>query len=187
MSAPGAVPGCRETPALLERRREGRLRVEQARRLAAHLAICGTCRDEEATTEPLQLFAGLTGAPLPAGVENDILGGIRAAGPVVRRRRSVLARWLPPVASWEPVPILASLLLVGVLLVTWAVRGGTGLAPGGAGATPVELFLEAHAMTNGVVAVEDIRSPTAEVFTFSLDGEMGPTEVILIVDRSIDL
>ena len=187
MSARAAAPDCRSTPVLLEERRDGRLGAARDRALTEHLAVCESCRDEAAATEPLPLFAALTSAPLPVDVEAYVLGGIRAVEARADRRRPLLARWWPQGVWWEPVPMLASLLLVGVLLVIWAVRGGGGEAAPGNGAGPMELRLEAHAMNNGLAALEDIRSPTAEVFTFSLAGETGPTEVIMIVDRSMDL
>lgn len=173
---------CRQTPELLEERREKVLSPALGRRLDAHLAHCRFCRLEEAASAPLPVFRSLASGPLPAGVENYILGGLRATGSRPSRSRFSPFRW---VRRWEPVPMAASLILAGVLLLVWALRGGTG-PPVPAGPASFD-SLPAHAMTNGIVALEDIRSSTAEVFTFSLQDETGPTEVILIVDQSIEL
>lgn len=164
---------CEGVPGWLEERREGVLSSQRQHGLLAHLRVCASCRQEEENGRPLPLFAGLTTAPLPPGVESYILGGLR-----VEEERGHPA--MPAAGSlW---PAVASLAAAAALVMVWALG-----ASQGPGQQP-ELFLEAHAMNDAVITVEDIDSPTAEVFAFSLaEPEGGRTEVIFIVDRSIDL
>ena len=169
---------CRSTAKRLEKRRESRLSAAAAADLDGHLAECRECREDAAATEPLALFKGLVHGPAPEHVRSFILGGFRAVETESPRRRSLGDLW--SLVLWEPAPALAALLLVGVLLLAWA---GGSMTP----APVAEPWLREGSMTNAVAAVEEIRSPTAEVFAFSLDDAAGPTEVILIVDRSIDL
>jgi hypothetical protein len=157
--------------------------------LERHLQSCPGCAREAASTEPLTLFAKLTAQPLPPGTASYILGGLRAEEHRRARRRWRPGSFLLP----EPVPMLVSLLALAALVVFWAFQGGP--SPGEAGPDALlrssldrfEPRLAPHAMTTAVETVEDIRSTTAEILAFSMPGESGSTEVILIVDRSIDL
>jgi hypothetical protein len=164
---------CHEVPRLLQERQEALLQDDQDLRLRAHLESCAPCRQEEADSGPLPLFSGLTTAPLPPGVQSYILGGLR-----VEEERSVPAS----AAAGSLWPAVASLAAAAALVMVWAVGGGEDPA-----VAPAP-WLEAHAMNGVVTTVEDIDSPTAEVFAFSLpEPTGGRTEVIMIVDRSIDL
>ncbi len=163
---------CSLVPEWLEARREHRLEVPLRRQLSRHLDACDSCRQWEAETEPLEIFAPLAEGPLPAGVSNYILGGIR-----VEEERP--AHWWSGPSLW---PALASMAAAAALLFAWAIGGtrGSEERPG--------MWLEAHAMEGAVTTVEDISSETAEVFALSLPQSAGGrAEVILIVDRSIDL
>jgi hypothetical protein len=180
---------CGRTAGLLERRREDRLASGELADLETHLAGCAACRREAALTEPLSLFSDLTGQTLPPVTASYILGGIR-----VEEHRRASRRWgLGALLLPEPLPMLVSLVALAALVVFWALAGGpdpAGPGPAGrlrSGLGGFEPGLAPHAMTTAVETVEDIRSATAEVFAFSMPGEDGPTEVILIVDRSIDL
>jgi anti-sigma factor RsiW len=166
---------CRRTPDLLERRREGRLGARDESALTAHLATCPACRDEAAEGAPLPLFAGLTSAPLPAALAADILRAVRVG------MDDAVAPSPRPWGWLRPAPALAPLALAAGLVLLWAFGGGPAPLPA------AEPPLAAHAMSNTVGTVEDIRSDTANVYAFSVTGPGGPTEVILIVDRSIDL
>jgi len=162
---------CQQVPGWLEERRDGVLDSRLALRLQEHLQTCASCRQEEEDGGPLPLFAGLTTAPLPPGVGSYILGGLR----VEEERRHPAER-----TAGNLWPAVASLAAAAALVMVWALGGSRAPAP--------ELWLEAHAMNDVVATVEDIDSPTAEVFAFSLPQPAGGrTEVILIVDRSIDL
>lgn len=176
---------CQETPVLLEGRREKTLPETAARLLKTHLDMCRDCRRLAVETEPLILFRELLQQPLPPGVDQYILGGLRLEEG--RRRTRPLFR-----PGWRPQPwsLAAASLLAAALLILWAFPAGWGGPP----AAHQQAFLDEweplllpHAMRDVVATVEDIRSPTAEVFAFSLSGETVSTEVILIVDRSIDL
>jgi hypothetical protein len=179
---------CPGIAAQVDRRREGELAPAEQARLETHLAACSTCREEAALTEPLRLFTDLVRRPLPPGTEHYILGGLRVA----QHRRRPAWHWLPAAIA-EPLPVFVSLLAVAVLLVVWAFQGGRLPAPGVREPLPwaalerMDPALPPYAMTNAVETVEDIQSTTAEILAFSLPGDTGPTEVILIVDRSIDL
>ena len=164
---------CRRAMDRLELSRQERLAPHLLARLQDHLGVCPACRQEQQDTEPLDLFAGLTRGGLPAGVENYILGGLR-----VEEERRNDGVW--SVASiW---PALASLAAAAALVVVWALSGANPVAPG------TDLWLEAHAMNDVVATVEDIRSPTAEILALSLpEPSGGRTEIILIVDGSMDL
>lgn len=164
---------CRQVPEWLEQSREGKLSVPLRRSLSRHLQDCALCRDFEVETEPLTLFAGLTRGPLPDGVGNYILGGLR-----VEEERRQSSWWSGP-SLW---PAMASLAAAAALIMFWAI-GGTRVTVEQPGP-----WLEAHAMNDALSTVEDISSETAEVFALSLPAAAGgSTEVILIVDRSIDL
>ncbi len=172
------------TADLLLAREERRLGPDGAAWLERHLATCGPCRQEAAQGEPLALFAPLAGErPLPAGAEAFILGGLRVA----QEERQVPAR------RWRPEPLAAAASLAAAALVLlWAAAGvWTGPEPQAPAALQrawAEAPLPPHVMNNAVATVEDIRSSTAEVLAFSFPGgASGNTEVILIVDRSIDL
>ncbi|MFQ5720419.1 MAG: hypothetical protein ACE5IK_12805, partial [Acidobacteriota bacterium] len=153
--------------------------------LDGHLASCDGCRREAAGTAPLTLFHELTRQPLPEPVADEILRCLTRL-PASRQRRGW--RWSVPALGplLRQTPALAALLLTGVLMVVWAIRG-----PDATPArldSPIDSFvLEPMAMIDAMVAVEDIRSPTAEVFSFSVAGHTGPTQVVMIVDRSMDL
>jgi hypothetical protein len=170
---------CASVPEWLEDRRQERLAAADGQRLDGHLAGCGPCRRLAEETAPLPLFAGLTEGPMPAGVEEYILGGVHVEEQHPRRPG------LLPVAWRAPWPALASLAAAAALVLVWA---GGARRPAPAPVPPLEAWLPAHAMNDAVATVEDIRSETAEVLAFSLpEGAGGRTEVILIVDRSIDL
>jgi hypothetical protein len=180
---------CARTAGLVERRREDRLSSGERADLETHLADCPACRHEAALTEPLALFSELTRRPLPPVTASYILGGLRVEEHRRAPRRWRLGAFLIP----EPLPMLVSLLALAALVVFWAFQGGparVGPGPDAMLRSSLDRFepgLAPHAMTTAVETVEDIRSTTAEIFAFSMPGESGPTEVILIVDRSIDL
>ena len=164
---------CRRAMDRLELSRQERLAQHLLARLQDHLGDCPACRQEQQDTEPLDLFAGLTRGGLPAGVENYILGGLR-----VEEERRDDGVW-SAASIW---PALASLAAAAALVVVWALSGADPVAPA------TDLWLEAHAMNDVVATVEDIRSPTAEILALSLPGPSGGrTEIILIVDGSMDL
>lgn len=164
---------CQKVPGWLEEQREGALSSQRGRRLQQHLVDCVACRREKDDGAPLPLFAGLTTAPLPPGVESYILGGLR----VEEERGSPALQ-----TAGNLWPAVASLAAAAALVMVWAVGGSR---------APVAVsgpLLEAHAMNDVVSTLENIDSPTAEIFAFSLpEPAGGRTEVILIVDRSIDL
>ena len=164
---------CREALGWLDSAREDRLAANLRGRLQEHLSGCSGCRQEQIDTAPLPLFANLTSGPLPAGVENYILGGLR-----VEEERPEPVVW-SAASIW---PALASMAAAAALVVVWATSGHQGVTPA------ADIWLEAHAMDEAVATVEDIRSATAEVLALSLpEPAGGRTEVILIVDGSMDL
>jgi hypothetical protein len=180
---------CALTAGLAERRRENCLSPGELVDLETHLAGCPACRREAALTEPLSLFSDLTRQPLPPVTASYILGGLRVEEHRRSHRRPRPGSFFIP----EPIPMLVSLVALAALVVFWAYAGGrapVGTGPDALLRSRLDRFdpgLAPHAMTTAVETVEDIRSTTAEVFAFSMPGESGSTEVILIVDRSIDL
>lgn len=167
------ISDCRGALDLLQLARQEPLAPHRDAYLQAHLEACQACRQEQQDTEPLELFAGLTRGGLPAGVENYILGGLR-----VEEERPAGSVW-SAATLW---PALASLAAAAALVMVWAVSGADSSAPG------IDPWIEAHAMNDVVATVEDIRSPTAEILALSLPEPSGRrTQVILIVDRSMDL
>ena len=165
---------CHWTARRAERRRERGEADPAARRLATHLERCPGCHRAVAESEPVPLFAGLTQGALRADLAAEILRGV--------------CRGLPPpeVARprLRPIPALLPTLAAALVLV-WALGGG-GSRPQ-PGPWPDDWALPAHAMTAAVGTVEDIASKTARIYTFSVTGEAGPGEFILIVDDSLDL
>ncbi|MFQ5670759.1 MAG: hypothetical protein ACE5HD_09620 [Acidobacteriota bacterium] len=134
--------------------------------------------------EALALFKGLTDGPLPPGVAQYILGGLRVEQ---ARRPRRWESWRQAVWAAEALPVLVSLTLAVVLVVFWAFQGGRGAGVSSNGLPEAWEAIPAWAMNDAVATVEDIRSPTAEILAFSVPGKAGSTEVIFIVDRSMDL
>lgn len=114
----------------------GCLEEEEARRVAAHVAVCADCRAELAACEAVvgKLALAAPEATPPAGVKQRVLAHVQPARPPARPRRPWQEAFVRLFRRSAPVWALASLVLVIGLIasnVLWMQAGSSPMLPNG--------------------------------------------------------
>jgi hypothetical protein len=157
-------------------------------RLAHHLRSCGRCR-AAAGSDPSRLFALLREqAPEPAPAFEPMWERARLDAARLRRERRRLRGWGAAAACGVALAAAAWLLLAERLAPPRLRPGGAEVlaerTEGGAPATPDPGAVAAASLPT----LESVASPEARVVEFKIFGEREQvTEVILILDRGVDL
>jgi predicted anti-sigma-YlaC factor YlaD len=156
--------------------------------LAHHLRGCGRCR-ATAGSDPSRLFALLRGStPEPAPAFEPMWQRARLEAERLRRERLRLRGWAVA-AACGAVVAASAWLLVAERLAPPRLRpeGAEALAEGAGSGTPAPAGPGAVAAAS-LPTLESVASPEARVVEFRIFGEREQvTEVILILDRGVDL
>jgi hypothetical protein len=212
---PAGRSTCDASRALLGARAGGTLADDSERALLAHLAVCGACRAAAAAVDPAVLFLELRSGPLPepfwAGFDRALAARLESR-PAGFDWRS-LFRY--PRMAYLTTP-LAMLLVLGVTMFVARPGGplsrpGEGIpspfrtpagaarpapgrrAPTGASGTPAAAAPGSPAGSAATAqgdlppALEEVGSPKARVYRFSVGAAGDETPVYLVVDESIDI
>ncbi len=200
----GPGDACAGMAPLLEDALEGTLDEVSERRVRDHLAACSACREKGAALDPSVLFLELRSRPLPPAFWARFPEELRARLPEKGPRWAALFRH--PGLAYVTTPAAVLLILVATLVairpgsVGWRgaqgirlpserpvpgpemrptagrelpIPGAASLPPGAAGlASPV---------------LEEVGSPGARVYRFTVGSPGDETPIYFVVDESIDI
>lgn len=172
--------GCGEVRPLLALRAGGSLDEGRERPVRDHLAACAGCREAAAEIDPSSLFLLLRDEPLPA----DLWDGFN---------RSLRARLDRPAPFWQRLLAhgrlayllapLAILLVIGVTLFVMRPERQERLASRG----EERMVLQEGPAPSSAPVMEEIGSPGARVYRFTVGATDEETPIYLVVDESIDI
>lgn len=182
---------CPEVEPLLSPFASGAISEAAESQVRDHLAGCAACRAAVLERDPTVLFLELRREPLPAdfwaGFETRLRARLEAEG---RPRASWLAWATDPGfrrLAYVAAP-LAMVLLIGTLIL---------VRPGGPVPVPVAeriagpaFGLEALSLSGGQdapPALEEVGSPSARVYRFTVGSGGDETPIYFVVDSSIDI
>jgi hypothetical protein len=174
------------------------------RRVRDHLASCSACRDLASADDPAVLFLELRGGPLPPAIWAGFREELRAR--VAKRRLDWLAPLRYPALAYVTAP-LVTLLVLGAALVTvrpglvpWrrpeAARSPYVLPAGPAsqarpapraGVAPSGALPPAGRGPASGDALEEVGSPGARVYRFTVGAPGDETPIYFVVDDSINI
>ena len=207
---------CRAVEPLLSSYAAGALDEESEARARGHLSGCAACRAAQMERDPSVLFLALRRTSLPPGFLDGIPSEVRRrveAGerpswsPLASFRPAFGARRLALVAA----PVMTLLLLGTLFLVRPGGPGVRGLRPPreggvaspyvvppgsarlgrpavpGRGSAPSLPSETAGALPSGPPLMEEIGSPGARVYRFTVDSGGDETPIYFVVDESIDI
>ncbi|MFQ5876533.1 MAG: zf-HC2 domain-containing protein [Acidobacteriota bacterium] len=208
MERPGQT-SCEAIGSLLGGFSEGSLEEATEGRVREHLAVCDACRSALRELDPSALFLGLRGRTLPEAFWAGFDERLRSQLPVPGFRWTDMLRY--PRLAYFTAP-LAMLLVVGATLFILQPRipgvRGRRAAPGirspylgpaapspvarpsRRGASPELRGLQpadAQIEPSGPPVLEEVDSPGARVYRFSVGESGDETDIYLVVDGSIDI
>ena len=204
----GRDAGCSAVKPHLAAYASGGLDPAREQQVWGHLALCAPCRAMQAeTVDPSVLFMELRGRPLPAPFWTGFMPRLRAQ---IDEREAKRFEWHTllryPRLAYLTAPV-GMLLLLGITL--FAIRPigrswlqSPGLSPS-AQQTPIvqpasppasaeaDPFRIASRVSPGAETVtapllEEVGSPNARVYYFTVRDAGGETPIFLVVDESID-
>lgn len=172
---------CPEIEPLLSSFVSGALPEAAESQVRDHLAGCAACRAAVLERDPSVLFLELRREPLPADFWVGFQTRLRARLEAEGRPRAPWLRRLAYVAA-----PLAMVLLIGTLIL---------VRPGGPVPVPVAermpgpdmKMLSAPAGTDAPPALEEVGSPSARVYRFTVGSGGDETPIYFVVDSSIDI
>ncbi len=206
--------GCLTVEPLLSSYAGGALDDEGERRVRDHLVACAECRTAVAGRDPSVLFLELRRAPLPDGFWDGFAAGLRKRLEAEGRPRARMLGWTAAFSArrlaYVGAPLVMILLLGTLLLVRPGAPGFHGvMRPGtvrspftvppgspqigrqgaqGPGQSPGPSGLPAlPSGTGGPPLLEEVESPGARVYTFSVGEGGDATPIFFVVDESIDI
>jgi len=181
--------GCPDVEPLLSSFAAGALAEAAERRVRDHLAACAACRDAALARDPTVLFFELRREPLPPDFWTGFNARLRAR---LEAEGRPMASWL----AWASDPgfrrlayvaaPLAMVLLIGSLLL---------VRPGGPGTVAMRApdpsfglrALSAPAGQDAPPALEEVGSPSARVYRFTVGSGGDETPIYFVVDEAIDI
>jgi len=194
----------------------GALDEETELKVRDHLSLCAACRAEMQERDPTVLFLELRRAPLPPGFLDRIAPEVRRRVEAGERPRwAPFASGIPAFGvrrlAYVAAPVM-TLLLLGTLFLVHPGgprfrgfrRPGEGgvtspfvVPPGsarlgnagaeGAGIIPAAPFPPPAAAPSGPPTMEEIGSPSARVYRFTVGSGGDETPIYFVVDESIDI
>ena len=207
MSAPIRPPGCEEIQADLSAWAAEALPEDRRIRLTAHLAACDACRACNAAGDPSLLFLQLRGGALPdafwSGFETRLRSRLDTP-----RRPALAGLFRYPKLAYVTAPLVMILLVGATALIVRPGRiarwgGGPPAAirspydlPSGATVPPGRGPMRALVpLPRGSVeteplappVLEEIGSPGARVYRFTVGAPGDETPIYLVVDEGIDI
>lgn len=207
--------GCSRAEPLLSSFAAGALDEESERLARDHLAVCASCRDAQMRRDPSVLFLELRRTALPdgfldgfaAGVRRRLEPGARFPNPFLGSFAAFGTRRLAYVAA----PLMTLLLLGTLFLVRPGGPGPRGFHGPGQGAINSPYVVPPGSARLGRVGaqttpslpvlpaapsagrpgtpplMEEIGSPRARVYRFTIESDGTETPIYFVVDESIDI
>jgi anti-sigma factor RsiW len=175
--------GCGQVAAWLAAYASGDLDEGREGRVRRHLAGCASCRAAAAALDPSLLFLELRGAPLPEAFWTGFRTRLRASLP-----GAPWWRWRGlPRPAYLAAPLAMLLVLAGTLFVMRPPRqrwlpAGRALRPPQQVPAPA-----APPAAQGAPVIEEVGSPKARVYRFTVGGPGDETPIYLVVDEEIDI
>jgi hypothetical protein len=180
--------GCLTVEPLLSSFAAGALDEAAENQVRDHLAACAACRAAAVERDPSVLFLDLRREPLP----EDFWAGFTAT---LRRRLEAEGHPRTPWLAWAAAPgarrlayvaaPLVMVLLIGTLfLMRTGGPGKGGQAPGPPGGLQA---LSSPGGQDAPPALEEVGSPGARVYQFTVGSGGDETPIYFVVDESIDI
>ncbi len=201
--------GCLTVEPLLTSFVAGALDEERERQVRNHLAACPDCRASVAERDPSVLFLELRRVPLPDGFWDGFRAGLRQRLEAERRAWLRLPGWVDALGARRLAYVGAPVVMILLLGTLFLVRpGGPGLrglvrpgairspygaqpavAPAGRPGTPAGTagISALPAAPGGPPLLEEVGSPSARVYTFSVGEGSDATPIYFVVDEKIDI
>ncbi len=194
----------------------GALDEESERTVRDHLFTCAACRAKQLERDPSVLFLELRRAPLPPGFLDRLASDVRRRVEAGERPRwASFAGGLPAFSArrlaYVAAPVMTLLLLGTLFLVRPGGPGFRGfrkpgeggvsspfvVPPGsarlgklgaqGPGTLPPKPLSPSAAAPGGPPLMEEVGSPSARVYRFTVDSGGDETPIYFVVDESIDI
>ena len=206
---------CREVEPLLSSCAAGALDEPSERRVLDHLAVCAACRAAQMERDPSVLFLELRRTPLTDGFLDGFAAGVRRRLESESRFRVPVFGWISALGSrrlaYVAAPLMTLLLLGTLVLVRPGRPWRRGVPTPGQGAVgspyvvpqgsarpgkpgmqaPGSLPLVPVAPSAGGPGapplMEEVGSPGARVYRFSVEAGGDETPIYFVVDESIDI
>ncbi len=207
--------GCLRVEPLLSSFAAGALDEESERVARDHLAVCASCRAAQMLRDPSVLFLELRRTALPDGFLDGFAAGVRRRLEPGARSRNPLFGFIAAFGTRRLAYVAAPLITLLLLGTLFLVRpGGPGprgfrgpgqgaisspfvvppgsarLGKAGAQATPSLPVLPAAPSTGRPgppPLMEEIGSPRARVYRFTVESDGTETPIYFVVDESIDI
>ena len=207
--------GCRAAEPLLSSYAAGALDEDAERQVRDHLAGCATCRTAQAERDPAVLFLELRRHPLPDDFWTGFSARLRRRLLAEERPKAPWFDWAAALGGRRLAYVAAPLVTILLLGTLFLVRpGGPGfrgfhgrgrgtasspfvVAPGSAqpgrpgaqapGLRPGLPETSSLAAQGSPPLLEEVGSPSARVYTFTVGEGGSETPIYLVVDESIDI
>jgi putative zinc finger protein len=198
---------CRGVEPLLSSCAAGALDEDSERRVREHLFACAACRAAQLERDPSVLFLELHRAPLPPGFLDRVASDVRRRVEAGERPRwAPFAGGIPAFSArrlaYVAAPVMTLLLLGTLFLVRPGGPGFRGLRKPGEGGVSSPYVVSPGSARFGKPGVqgpgalpplpgpplmEEVGSPSARVYRFTVDGGGDETPIYFVVDESIDI
>lgn len=207
---------CRRVEPHLSSYAAGALDEESEIGVRGHLSECADCRLAQVERDPTAVFLALRRVPLPPGFLDRLASDVRRRVEAGERpRRRPFAGWTPLFSprrlAYVAAPVLTLLLLGTLFLVRPGGPGSRGLRrpgeggvtspfvvppgsarlskPGlpGPGTLPPPTLAPRTTSAGAPPLMEEVGSPSARVYRFTVDSGGDETPIYFVVDDSIDI
>lgn len=180
--------GCLTVEPLLSSFAAGALAEAAERQVRDHLATCAACRDAALERDPTVLFLDLRRDPLPgdfwAGFNTRLRARLEAEG----RPKAPWLAWAADPGARRLAYVAAPLTIVLLIGTLFLVRpGGPGKIGPVQGPPPDLQALSAPAGQDALPALEEVGSPSARVYRFTVGSGGDETPIYFVVDEAIDI
>jgi len=180
--------GCLQFEPLLSSFAAGALDEGAEKRVRDHLAACAGCRAAAVERDPAVLFLELRREPLPQDFWTGFSTRLRARLEAEGRPKAPWLAWASEPGARRLAYVAAPLMMILLIGTLFLVRPG---GPGKTGREPAlpggPIALSAPGGQDAPPALEEVGSPSARVYRFTVGSAGEETPIYFVVDEAIDI